>query len=154
MFKIFGHPPMMSLCDGVGECLVCSCHTTTEALTTCDVDEDRMSNTSISTFLIVNLTNKHRSFLSFKKDAILSIVMTGQDGSSPISDQHHATWRTGDKRSKHGEMLTQSSNIAMSLTSQNLCGVLFHVHSSSNGTCALDEMGDLIPRRSILYALD
>jgi hypothetical protein len=34
---------MMSLCDGVGECLVCSCHTTTEALATCDVDEERMS---------------------------------------------------------------------------------------------------------------
>ena len=99
MFKIFGHPPMMSLCDGVGECLVCSCHTTTEALTTCDVDEDRMSNNSISTFLIVNLTNKHRSFLSSKKDAMLSIVQqdktavvryrtnTTPHGEPAISDQ-------------------------------------------------------------------
>jgi len=115
------------------------------------VDEERCQRIPFSTFFIDNLTNKHRSFLLPKKDAI---VIARQDGSSPISDHHHATWRAGDKRSKHGEMLTQSSNIAMSLTSQNLCGVLFHVHSSSNGTCALDEMGDLIPRRSILYALD
>jgi hypothetical protein len=83
----------------------------------------------------------------------LIVTARRQDDKTDIgSTPRHMASR--DKRSNHGELLTRSSNLAIALTSQNLCGVLFHVHSSSNGTLALDEMGDLIPRRCIVYAFD
>ena len=63
------------------------------------VDEERCQRIPFSTFFIDNLTNKHRSFLSSKKDAILSIVQqdktavvryrinTTPHGEPAISDQ-------------------------------------------------------------------